>query len=195
MLDTHGRKYIQPVIEKVADVFERLGFTPNQVTMIAFFLGVGSGGLLFAGWKTVAFLTLWLSGLLDAVDGTLARRTKSTSWGTVLDITFDRVVELSVIVALAFRYPEATLYLLLLCGAIIISMTVFLTVGAVSENKGMKSFYYQAGLAERTEGFIMLSLMMLFSNFLIPLTLIFFAMVLYTAGQRLWEAKKILDVK
>ncbi len=193
MLDTHARNYIQPIIEKVADLFERAGFSPNQVTLIASFLGIGSGGLVFIGWNLTAFLALWLSGLLDAVDGTLARRTKPSSWGTVLDITFDRIVELSIIIALALRYPEATFYLLLLCGAIIISMTVFLTVGAVSENKGKKSFYYQAGLAERTEGFIMLSLMMLFSNGLVPLTLIFFAMVLYTAGQRLWEAKKILN--
>lgn len=193
MLDTHGRKYFQPIVEKVADVFQRAGFSANQVTLISLLIGIASGGLLLIGWNLFAFLGLWISGLLDAVDGTLSRRNKSTSWGTVLDITFDRLVEISIIIALALRYPQATLSLLLLCGAIIISMTVFLTVGAVSEKKGMKSFYYQAGLAERTEGFIMFSLMMLLTNYLIFLTLIFFAMILFTAGQRLLEAKKILD--
>lgn len=192
MLDTHGRKYVEPLIEKAADLLVRIGLSPNQVTFFSFLVGIMSGIQVYNNWSFLGFLVLWFSGFLDAVDGTMARRIKTTPWGTVLDITLDRVVELSVIVALALRYPQATFALLLLCGSIIISMTIFLTVGAVSEKKGMKSFYYQAGLAERTEGFIMFSLMMLFPDYLVQFTLLFFVLILFTAGQRLWEAKKIL---
>jgi archaetidylinositol phosphate synthase len=135
---------------------------------------------------------LLCSGFLDAVDGTMARLTKPSSWGTVLDVTLDRLVEISVILGLAFAFPDAMWALLLLSVSIIFSMTVFLTVGAVSENKGMKSFHYQAGLAERTEGFILFTLMILLANHLLLITLIFLAVEIFTGMQRLLEARRIL---
>ncbi|APH05764.1 CDP-alcohol phosphatidyltransferase family protein [Bacillus weihaiensis] len=193
MLDTHARKYVQPSIEKTAKGLVNLGLTANQVTWIAFGIGASSGLFIFLEQPILAVLTLWFSGFLDAVDGTMARLTKPSSWGTVLDITFDRIVEISVILGLAFAFPDSQWALLLLSVSIIVSMTIFLTVGAVTEKQGMKSFYYQAGLAERTEGFILFSLMILLSPYLTIVTLIFFGIELYTAFQRLMEAKKILQ--
>lgn len=193
MLDTHARKYVQPAIEKSAKQLLRWGLTANEVTYLSFIIGSAAGLLIYFELPIAAVLVLWLSGFLDAVDGTMARLTKPSGWGTVLDITFDRIVEISVIVGLAFIFPDAQLALLLLSVSIIVSMTVFLTVGAVSEKQGVKSFYYQAGLAERTEGFILFSLMILVSDHLILITYLFFAVELFTALQRLLEAKKILN--
>ncbi|HEX3030875.1 MAG TPA: CDP-alcohol phosphatidyltransferase family protein [Bacillota bacterium] len=192
MLDTKGRKYVDPLIDLAAERFINLGLAANTVTGLAFLVGSMAGFLVYLGYTIPAVTALWVSGFLDAVDGSMARRTKTSPWGTVLDVTYDRVVEIGVIVGLAGKYPAAVFPLLLLCASIIISMTVFLTVGAVSENKGKKSFYYQAGLAERTEGFICFTLMMVFTNYLIPITYIFFGLILFTAGQRLMEARRLL---
>ncbi|WP_408011353.1 CDP-alcohol phosphatidyltransferase family protein [Pseudalkalibacillus sp. A8] len=195
MLDTHARKYVQPIIEKTADFFLKTGLTANQVTYLGFFVGIFTGVFAYFGHPVIAVLTLWISGFLDAVDGTMARKTKTSPWGTLLDITFDRLVEISVIVGLAFRYPNSMWALLLLSVSIIFAMTVFLTVGALSEKNGVKSFYYQAGLAERTEGFILFSVMILFSSYLTLLTLLFLIVELFTTFQRLLEAKHLLDKK
>lgn len=192
MLDTHGRKYVQPVIEISAKALLKLGLTPNQVTMISFFIGVSTGLFIYFDQPIIAVAVLWLSGFLDVVDGTMARLTKPSSWGTVLDVTLDRLVEISVIIGIAFAFPDLMWALLLLSVSIIFSMTIFLTVGAVSEKKGMKSFYYQAGLAERTEGFILFTLMILVVNHLLLITLIFLAVEIFTGLQRLLEARKIL---
>lgn len=192
MLDTHGRKYVQPVIEQTAVQLLRAGLSANQVTVIAFGIGASTGVFVFLGQPIMALCVLWLSGFLDAVDGTMARRTKSSAWGTVLDITFDRIVEISVILGLGFAFPNAQWALMLLACSIIISMTIFLTVGAVSEKQGIKTFYYQAGLAERTEGFLLFSSMILFPGQLVWLTLLFFLAEMFTAGQRLMEARRIL---
>jgi archaetidylinositol phosphate synthase len=81
--------------------------------------------------------------------------------------------------------------MLWLMGSIIFSMTVFLTVGALSEKKGIKSFYYQAGLLERTEGFVFFSLMLLLPGYLVPLTYLFVALEIFTALQRLYEAHRL----
>lgn len=58
--------------------------------------------------------------------------------------------------------------------------------------KGNKAFYYQAGLMERTEGFIAFSLMMIFRGHLVVLTWLYAALIVVTIGQRLWEAHKLL---
>jgi archaetidylinositol phosphate synthase len=192
MLDTHARKFVQPVISITAKNLLKLGLTPNDVTLTAFIVGVSSGVFYYLGFPIVAVIVLWFSGFLDAVDGTMARLSKTSPFGTVMDITFDRLVEISVILGLAFVHPEIQWALLLLSVSIIFSITIFLTVGAVSEKHGMKTFYYQAGLAERTEGFILFSLMLLLPNYLLAITLLFFVVEAFTGLQRFWEAKRIL---
>lgn len=193
MLDTHARKLVQPSINHTASYFLKKGRTANEITVVALLVGVATSVLYVIGYPLLAVLFLWLSGFLDAVDGTMARNTKTSPFGTVMDITFDRVVEIAMIVAIAYVHPEVMWPLLLLSVSIIVSMTIFLVVGAVSEKAGIKSFYYQAGLAERTEGFILFSIMLLFPDFLLWSTLIFFAVELFTGIQRFMEAMRILQ--
>jgi archaetidylinositol phosphate synthase len=193
MLDTHARKWVQPSIEGTARLLLKKGLSANQVTVIAFIVGTATGLIYYLGFPILAVILLWLSGFLDAVDGTMARLTKPSPFGTVMDVTFDRIVEISVILGVAFLHPDIMWAILLLSVSIIISMTIFLTVGAVSEKQGMKSFYYQAGLAERTEGFILFSVMMLFPSIILWTTLLFFAVELFTGLQRFLEAKRLLS--
>lgn len=193
MLDTGARKYVQPFIALGGKFFIKLGLSANNVTMIALFLGMMAGVLSYFGYQLLALGSLWISGYLDAVDGTIARLKGSTGFGTVMDITFDRMVEISIIIGLALKYPGNEIYFLFLACSIIITMTIFLTTGTMADKASEKSFYYQAGLAERTEGFIMFSLMMVFTSHLKILTLIFTLMIIITAVQRFLEAKKILD--
>jgi archaetidylinositol phosphate synthase len=192
MLDTHARKFVQPSIDKTASLFLNKGRTANEITIIALLIGVSTSVFYILGYPLLGVVMLWLSGFLDAVDGTMARHTKTSPFGTVMDITFDRVVEVAMIIAIAYIHPEVIFPLLLLSVSIIISMTIFLVVGAVSEKAGIKSFYYQAGVAERTEGFLLFSIMLLFPDFLFWSTLLFFAVELFTGIQRFLEAKRIL---
>ena len=193
MLDTHGRKYISPLFKGAANIFLNLNMTPNNITIIGFIIGLLPFVFIYAGKPLIAVTLLWVSGFLDAVDGEMARvSNNSTPWGTLMDITFDRLVELGVILAMALKEPQSRMHLLFLTAAIIISMTIFLTVGALSQNKGGKSFYYQAGVAERTEGFIFFTLMILIPTHLQLITGIFSMLIAITALQRLIEARRIL---
>jgi phosphatidylglycerophosphate synthase len=135
---------------------------------------------------------LWLSGLCDVLDGELARLSNTqSSIGALFDIFFDRVVEIAYIFALIGT--ASTVSLLVLSSSIILSMTLFLTVGAISKQKSHKAFYYQAGLIERTEAFILFSLIIIFSAYATYLVYLFAFLICVTAGQRLREALKILD--
>lgn len=193
MLDTHARKYVQPLISSVAGFFMRHKFTANQVTVIAFFMGISTGFFIYFKMTALAVVLMWTSGFLDAVDGTIAREKGSTPFGTVMDITFDRLVEISVILGLALRFPQVRMMMLLLACSIIFSMTVFLTTGMMAEKKGKKSFYYQAGVAERTEGFLFFTGMMIFTGHVRLIGGVFIVAVIFTAVERLIEAKRILD--
>lgn len=194
MLDTYGRKYVHSQIEWIAKKLVQLNITPNQVTFAALITGCLTFVLIYWNMPILACGLLWISGLLDAVDGAMARQIKKpTPWGTVMDITFDRIVEMSVMISLAIKFPYGRLSILFLLCSILLSMTVFLTVGALSNQRGLKSFYYQAGIAERTEGFIFLSLMILFSNQLVMISGLFALLVFITAMQRLVEAYRLLN--
>lgn len=193
MLDTHARKYVNPFIEKGANFFIKLKLSADSVTILALLLGIFASILLYFDQNIIAVLILWLSGYLDAVDGAIARKTNSSSsFGTVLDITSDRIVEIGIIIVTGIKFVDVRFNLIILLSCILLSMVVFLTVGAVSEKSGIKSFYYQAGVAERSEGFIMFSIMMLSKTYLGIVINIFAFIILITALQRMIEARKIL---
>ncbi len=193
MLDTHARKYTNRLFSAIAALLLRLGLTPNQVTALAFILGITSGAVLYGEHPMIAVALLWLSGLLDAVDGEMARRSgRSSVRGAQMDIISDRLVELSIVWGLALRRPDCLLPLLGLVSAILISMTVFLTTGMLTPKKGKKSFYYQAGLMERTEGFLAFTAMMLFPSALSVLTWIYAGLIGITILQRLIDAHRII---
>lgn len=118
---------------------------------------------------------------------------KSSMFGAVLDVSGDRVVELGFVWALALRHPDCLLPLLGLVSCILLSMTVFLTTGMLAQNNTQKSFYYPAGLMERTEGFVLFSLMALFQAYLAPIIWVFAGLILFTVIQRLLIAKRLQE--
>lgn len=194
MLDTHARKYVNPIIELGAKFLLKLKLTPNNVTILALLLGIATSIFLYFDMQIIAVTLLWVSGYLDAVDGAMARRSNSSSsFGTLLDIVSDRIVEVSIVLVLGLKFVDVRYNLIVLTVCILMSMTIFLTVGALSEKKGVKSFYYQAGVAERSEGFIFFSLMILIPSYLGIITNIFSILIIITAIQRFFEAKRLLD--
>ena len=194
MLDTHARKYVNPIIELGAKFLLKLKLTPNNVTILALLLGVSTSIFLYFDMQIIAVTLLWVSGYLDAVDGAMARRSNSSSsFGTLLDIVSDRIVEVSIVLVLGLKFVDVRYNLIVLTVCILMSMTIFLTVGALSEKKGVQSFYYQAGVAERSEGFIFFSLMILIPSYLGIITNIFSILIIITAIQRFLEAKRLLD--
>ncbi len=196
MLDTNARKYVQPAIQKVADVCIKLKISANQVTVFAFGLGMSAGLLIYLGHPLIGVSLLWISGLLDAVDGSIARATKSSgAWGALMDLIFDRFVEMGLIVALALNHPEAQMIFIFLLCAILFSMCVFLSVGALSANNSNKAFKYQAGVMERTEGFVCFTLMALFQGYISYIAIGTAVLIFFTALQRMNEARKLFEKK
>ena len=192
MLDTRARKNFDFLFDKGSDFFIKLNMSPSQVTIMALLIGIASAFSFYLDMILLAVILLWFSGFLDAVDGHLARKTNQISkMGTLMDIIFDRIVEISIIIAIAVKNQQTLFPLLLLTCSIIVCMCVFLTTGALSENKSKKSFYYQAGLMERTETFIFFTLIFILQNYIFLLIYAFTVAIMITVVQRVAEARKI----
>jgi phosphatidylglycerophosphate synthase len=94
MLSQHRDK-IRGAMEFVARIFMRLKFTPNKLTLFCLFLGLAICGLFAWNKNPLMFgILILLVGMLDVVDGTLARMTNQcTKFGSYLDAMCDRLYE------------------------------------------------------------------------------------------------------
>jgi phosphatidylglycerophosphate synthase len=165
----------------LARLIAKTGMTANQVTWLAFVLGILSASSLTFKWNLLAIFLLWLSGLMDVLDGTVARlKGTSSKKGAYMDLILDRMVEASIILAFYFAYPESTFAYLLFFVAVLFNFTTFIVAGALYKNDSSKSMHYDFGLAERTETFITFSLMMVFPGWINYILMTFNVIVFIT---------------
>ncbi len=193
MLDTKTRKYVQPIFDSTADWFIKRNVSATKVTILALIVGLVGSILFIFNLPILSIGFLWVSGFFDVLDGSIARKNNSTSkLGGFLDIVFDRVVEIAFLIAFCIVDHSLCFIVVIVLSAIILSMTIFLTSGALIENNGVKSFHYQTGVAERTEGFIAITLAILFFQFANIFLIIFAVIIFITIIQRFVEVVKYL---
>src|SRR5512137_975768 len=90
------RVIFKPLVQRFARGLARLGCTPNQATTIMFSLSIASFVFfivvpLFWVIMIVYALLVFITGVMDGVDGAIARATgQKTHWGALYDSTMDR---------------------------------------------------------------------------------------------------------
>jgi phosphatidylglycerophosphate synthase len=85
------RQRVKRLFEPVALFFGRLGLTPNGLTLLGFGITVIAAILAGLQWWAAAGIVVFVGGVFDMFDGTLARATgKSSKLGAFFDSTFDR---------------------------------------------------------------------------------------------------------
>ncbi len=182
MLDTRARRYFQKAFDVTANFLKLINLHPNVVTIIAFILGMVAFVFLIYELPLYSLLFLWLSGIFDVLDGTVARLTgKSSKIGAYLDMLFDRMIECAIILGFYFFLPQFALSYLLFFTGMIFNFTTFVLAGALFENNGSKSMHYDIGLVERTEWFIFISVMMIFPS-TVPVVLNIFNALMVITG-------------
>ena len=96
MVSSKFKKQFENLVKKTLSPLAKLGILPNHITLAGLFVAVLSSWF-YADWNgnplylIYAGLTIILSGLLDAIDGVLARTTgKVTRFGGFFDSVLDR---------------------------------------------------------------------------------------------------------
>lgn len=156
MLSNRGRRPAAIFVEPVARLFNKIGLSPNAVTVLGAVITILIAVVLIPaghlGWAAV------LSGIFaafDMVDGTMARlRGGGTKFGATLDATCDRITDGALFAAvtwwLIYSY-EANQALVAASLVVLISSQVISYVKARGEASG---FRMVGGLVERPERLI-----------------------------------------
>jgi archaetidylinositol phosphate synthase len=102
------RPYADLLIAPLVSGFDRLGFSPDTVSILAFLVAVVAGGAFVAGgrvgpnWYLLAGVLVAFNGWLDVVDGELAREQGvESAAGDLLDHVLDRYADVAIVVGIA----------------------------------------------------------------------------------------------
>lgn len=155
MIDSKGRKFIDKPVDFFAKLAFKANLTPDNVTILAFIFGLIASIFIAYDRIALSLLMLWFSGLLDVVDGQLARISNKTSKsGALLDMILDRMVEGFFVLGMVISNQNLAVPVILFLIVVIFNFSTFLAAGALITNKSVKSMHYDTGLIERTETFI-----------------------------------------
>ncbi len=181
-------------------VFAKIGLSPNAWTILALVPAALGLIYLFNGNLLYGLILFIFSGLIDAIDGAVARVTKSVSnLGAFLDGVIDRYVEAALYLGLmAYLWGETLILpsqvwvLLLVYGAL---MPTF--IRAYSDHKGVVSdpekLRKMGGLLERFERLLLIYLGM-FLALLFNEVYLMYLIVLVTILANLTAAQRIYYV-
>jgi CDP-diacylglycerol--glycerol-3-phosphate 3-phosphatidyltransferase len=177
------RWYLNPI----AKILNRLGITPNAVTLFGLAGTIGVAILIALGHMTWAGFLLLVMGPVDAMDGALARlRNEVSDWGAFVDSVTDRYSELFIFCGFLIYYLiEGNLYgsilaYLAAAGSVLVSY-----VKARAEASKLDA---NVGLLTRVERYIVLIPGLIFNQpFVVVIIIAIFAN--FTAIQRILRVR------
>lgn len=187
------RLWFKWVLDPLGGFLNRLGLTPNMVTVLGL-LGNTVGAIYLArGEMLTGGIWIALMTPVDALDGTMARlRGESSDWGAYVDSVSDRYSELIIYGGLMYHFLRLGEPLggLLTFGAAAGSVLVSY-VKARAEGLGYEA---KVGLLTRAERYIVLAPSLIFNQLYVGLGILaVFANI--TALQRIWHVRRHAHTK
>ncbi|MGD2065946.1 MAG: archaetidylinositol phosphate synthase [Candidatus Bathyarchaeota archaeon] len=160
---TKFKQRVQAQLTSVAKALHNIGLTPNHVSILGIILAVLSA-VTYWQWKLnpllliLAPLLMLASGLLDALDGALARQYgKATAFGGFFDSLLDRYADSIILCGIILgELTEVSWGLAALIGSLLVSYA-----RSRAEAAGVKM--ESVGLFERAERIVLLALVSLIS--------------------------------
>jgi CDP-diacylglycerol--glycerol-3-phosphate 3-phosphatidyltransferase len=176
------------LLDAVGGFFNRIGLSPNTMTLLGLVGSTAGAVLLALGAIQVGGLVVLASGLTDALDGTMARLSgKASRFGAFLDSSIDRYTELFLFGGLAvfFSLRADTLGVAAAFAAAIGSVMVSYTK-ARAEALG---FECKVGLLTRMERYLVVCPLLILN---LPLVAAAAVAILgnFTALQRIWHVRR-----
>ncbi len=190
--------FVLDKMSRLAEIFVRLQITPNTISTIAFFFGLGAGILFALNYPFWAIVLITLCGGLDILDGKVAVKTNKTSlFGAIYDSSLDRYSEFFIYLGLAVHFRNhwaLWVVFFTFLGATMVSYT-----RARAEGLGFKC---NVGIMQRAERMVLLFfgvvIGLVFHIYLeaVATALIIIAVVSnITAVQRIYQVRKLEKAK
>jgi CDP-diacylglycerol--glycerol-3-phosphate 3-phosphatidyltransferase len=181
------RVVFKGVLDPIAALLNRLGLTPNTITLLGL-IGTTIGAyFLMRGQMTLGGLIIFIMGPVDALDGAMARlRGEPSIFGAFVDSVSDRYAELAIFGGLVLYYSAVGDWLGVVlayfsaAGSILVSYT-----RARAQSLGIET---KVGILTRMERYMVLGPALIFNIPLIGLWIL----AIFT---NLTAVQRILDVR
>lgn len=142
---------LRPRVKKWLDpLAERIHMDPNIITIIGLLVSIVSAYMFATGNLLLGGIFIGLSGLVDIIDGAVARKhSNTTPFGGILDSTADRFADAFILIGIIYGgYVNWIIGILALHASLTVSY-----VRARAESEGIKC---NVGIAERPERLVIL---------------------------------------
>jgi len=198
-ISNESRGRIKKIFEPIALGMGRLGLTPDGLTLIGFGITVVGAALLAAQLWVIGGLVVFIGGVFDMFDGTLARATgKVSNLGAFMDSVFDRwgeaIVYLGIIAGAVFAGsdPVAVFAAAAMGAAFMVSYT-----RAKSEGLGFTAGTGMAavGVMPREIRLVILCIGLILAGATANLTILVGALAIITLGSTITVIQRILHVR
>jgi phosphatidylglycerophosphate synthase len=147
VLGFHLRNYFAWVTRPIFSLILISGVPPIAITTFAAVLGIAAGAAIAAGRFAIGGWLFLFSGILDTMDGRLARlRNKVSPAGAAVDSVLDRYVDAVMLMGLGWYYRETWVLLLVLFAMLGTSVVPY--IRAKGEGMGVS---IKDGLMQRAE--------------------------------------------
>ena len=183
MFDGNWRTAVDKGLTPIGHSLRRTGISADVITVIGIAMATVAAVTIGAGQMRVGFLFLLLTGIPDALDGAVARASGTGSdRGAFFDSVSDRLTDGLLFGGVAWHLASTEPGRIMMLPVAIMGLAMFISYQrAKAESLG---FDAKGGIMERAERIIVLALALLFSEFLIPILWVMFALTAITAVQR-----------
>jgi len=150
-----AHEWMALVFTPLIRVLRRANVSPNAITVFGFALGLFGGVALALGYWRVAIVLIVASGLLDGVDGLLARQSQRvTRFGAFLDSVLDRWSDSALFLGLLIWYSSLDMHIQVILASTALASSLLVSyTRARAEGVGAQC---KRGLFTRLERFIVL---------------------------------------
>jgi CDP-diacylglycerol--glycerol-3-phosphate 3-phosphatidyltransferase len=187
-LSDQARVVFKGVLDPMGTFFNRLGIYPNTMTILGLVGNIIGAVLLALGYMTVGGIIVLVMGIVDTLDGTMARlRGMSSEFGAFVDSVTDRYSELVIFAGLLFFFLHKGDWLSLLAIYLAASGSVLVSyVRARAASLGMDT---KVGFLSRFERYLVLAPTLIFNIPIVGIWIIaIFANI--TALQRINDVRR-----
>jgi phosphatidylglycerophosphate synthase len=188
------RGVFKPVVLVIAKPLANFGVRPDTITYLSLFLAMMAAlSLNLIGSQLIFAILVFLSGLLDGVDGAIARLNHlSSKQGALSDSVVDKVAEMLILFSIGVAYPSTDI--LGLSVSLWVTLCVFgwlMTSYTRARAEGLGITDLDIGLGGRSERLLTLVVFSLFWLLLLGLIVVTI-MGLATAAYRVYHYKRQL---
>jgi CDP-diacylglycerol--glycerol-3-phosphate 3-phosphatidyltransferase len=184
----HLRSWFKWFLDPVGGFLNRIGLTPNTMTLLGLAGNVLGAFFIAQGKMTIGGILVLVMTPIDALDGTMARlRGEASEWGAFVDSVTDRYSELAILGGLLYYFAylgDARLSVVTFtaaAGSVLVSYT--------KARADSLRFDADTGILTRAERYIVLAPLLVFNQ---PEWAVWIIAILanITALQRIWRVRK-----